>query len=170
MRARSTRLVVRVIRYAVAATCAASTVLLAEQSPPDPQQRLLLGTWHLNLAKSRYTPGPPPKSESRTYIVDPEGLKGTIRRIYADGRSEVIEYLANYDRVYPVTGAVEYDAVRLKKVDDYTSEAVLSHAGRVFGYARRVISNDRKTMTITFRRESQETLVSYVALFERMED
>jgi hypothetical protein len=32
---------------------------------------------------------------------------------------------------------------------------VLSHAGRVFGTARRVIAADGKSMTITFRRDSE---------------
>jgi hypothetical protein len=102
-------------------------------------------------------------------MVSPEGVKGVIARTHNDGQIETIEYLANYDNAYPVTGAKEYDGVRLKKIDDYTTEAVLSHAGRVFGIARRVISPDGRTMTITFRRESQGVLVNNVAVYEKVE-
>ena len=46
---------------------------------------------------------------------------------------------------------------------------MLSHAGRVFGTARRVIADDGKSMTITFRRDS-ETGVSVlnVAYYEKL--
>jgi len=50
----------------------------------------------------------------------------------------------------PSTGTDEYDHLLLKRVDDFTAEAVLSHADRVYGTARRRISPDGKTMTITF--------------------
>ena len=159
----------RVLLGAVAVTLAAGTVILSHQASPDAQQQVVLGTWHLNLAKSRYTPGPPPQTESRTYRLDADGLKGIIKRTYSDGRSETIEYLANYDRVYPVTGAIGYDAILLKRVDDRTSEATLTHAGKTFGYARRVISADGKTMTISFRSQSDQSTVDYVAVFEKEE-
>ena len=68
------------------------------------EQDLLLGSWQLDLVKSRYTPGPPPRSEVRTYVRDNEGMKGTIRRRREDGREEVIEYRADFDREYPVMG------------------------------------------------------------------
>ena len=54
------------------------------------EQELLLGSWRLDLVKSRYTPGPPPRSETRTYVRDQEGMKGTIHRRREDGREEVI--------------------------------------------------------------------------------
>ena len=49
-----------------------------------------------------------------------------------------------------VTGTPEYDAVKLRQIDPFTSEALLTHGGGVFGVATRVISHDGKSMTITF--------------------
>ena len=49
------------------------------------EQNLLLGAWQLDLAKSRYVPGPPPRSETRTYVRDKDGMKGTIRRQRDEG-------------------------------------------------------------------------------------
>jgi len=94
-----------------------------------------------------------------------------IQRAFPDGRRERIEYTANYDREYPVTGTEDYDMVVLKRIDRSTSEAVLSHAGRVFGTARRVVAPDGKSMTITFRRDS-ETGVSVLnfAYYDRLPD
>lgn len=134
---------------------------------PAAEQDLLLGSWQLDLAKSRYTPGPPPRSEVRTYVRDAEGMKGTIRRRRDDGKEEVIEYRADFDREYPVIGTASYDTIRLKRIDAHTAEAVLSHAGRVFGTARRAISDDGRTLTITFRQENQGILESNVAVYRK---
>lgn len=131
------------------------------------EQDLLLGSWQLDLVKSRYTPGPPPRSEVRTYVRDADGIKGTIRRRHENGREEVIEYRADFDREYPVMGTPAYDTIRLKRIDERTAEAVLSHAGRVFGTARRTISPDGKTLTITFRQESQGNLESNIAIYRK---
>jgi hypothetical protein len=145
-------------------------VLTAQStSPNEPDQ--LVGAWRLDVAKSRYRPGPAPISETRTYVRTGENVLGVILREFANGRRERIEYTANYDREYPVTGTDDYDMVVLKRIDRSTSEAVLSHAGRVFGTARRVIAADGKSMTITFRRDS-ETGVSVLnsAYYDRLPD
>jgi hypothetical protein len=131
------------------------------------EEDLLLGTWQLDLAKSRYTPGPPPRSETRTYVRDTEGMKGTIQRRRDDGREEVIEYRADFDHEFPVMGTEAYDTIRLKRIDARTAEAVLSHAGRVFGTARRVISEDGRTLTITFRQEDRGILESNIAVYRK---
>lgn len=57
----------------------------------------------------------------------------------------------------------------LKRIDARTAEAVLSHAGRVFGYARRVIASDGRTMTITFRRDPPSS-VHNVAVYDKEAD
>ena len=147
-----------------------SSVLTAQStSLKAPDQ--LVGAWRLDVAKSRYRPGPAPTSETRTYVRMGENVVGVIQREFAGGRRERIEYTANYDREYPVTGTEDYDMVVLKRIDRSTSEAVLSHAGRVFGTARRVIAPDGKSMTITFRRDS-ETGVSVLnfAYYDRLPD
>jgi hypothetical protein len=144
--------------------------MLARQSAPVADQDLLLGTWQLNLEKSRYSPGPAPTSETRTYARDGSGIEGTIRRSFPDGRSERIEYRADYDREYPVSGTAEYDHLILKRINEYTAEAVLSHAGKIFGTARRVIARDGKTMTITFQRDQGSGEKVYnVAVYDKEE-
>jgi hypothetical protein len=160
------------LRPFVVALVAVTTVsVLAAQSTPSKEPDQLVGAWRLDVAKSRYRPGPPPTSETRTYVRDGENVLGVIHREFADGRRVRIEYTANYDREYPVTGTEEYDHVVLKRIDRQTSEAVLSHAGRVFGTARRVISEDGRSMTITFRRDSESGVsVLNVAYYDRLPD
>ena len=147
---RSNLAVVALVAFAATAAPAAQR---GTASPKMPDH--LVGVWQLNLAKSRYFPGPAPTSETRTYTREGDSVVGVIRRTFPNGRTDRIEYTANFDREYPVMGTEDYDHVVLKRLDEYTSEAVLSHAGRVYGVARRVIASDGRTMTITFRRENQ---------------
>jgi hypothetical protein len=148
---------------------AAPSVLSGQRGSASKLPDHLVGVWQLNLAKSRYFPGPGPISETRTYVREGSDVVGIIQRTFKDGRRERIEYTANFDREYPVMGTEDYDHVTLKRIDEYTSEAVLSHAGRVYGIARRVIASDGQSMTITFRRENQSGPSVYnQVLYERI--
>jgi hypothetical protein len=138
------------------------------RSTAEPPQQLL-GTWRLNVTRSKYSPGPPMKAETRVYTRQSDGVQGVVSRVYADGRMEKFEYLANFGKEMMVTGIPEYDTVTLRKVDDLTSDAVLSHAGNVYGVARRVISPDGKTMTITFDRKSDEIRIHNVAIYDKVD-
>ena len=155
MIARRYRLLVAAVVAIAAVVFLSMAIVIASQAPLPPPEDLIIGTWRLNVAKSKYSPGPPPKSETRTYERGPGGLKATIKRVYADGMVESLEYLANLDSVNPVTGSNAYDTVRMKRINEYESEAVLAHASVIFGVAIRTVSRDGKTMTISFRRESQ---------------
>jgi hypothetical protein len=164
MRLRSSLALAALASLAVTAAPAAQRAPTASKMPDH-----LVGVWQLNLARSQYFPGPAPTSETRTYTREGNSVVGVIRRTFQDGRRESIEYTANYDREYPVMGTEHYDHVVLKRIDEYTSEAVLSHAGRVYGVARRVIASDGQTMTITFRRENQSGPSVYnVARYDRI--
>jgi len=167
MRARSTRLLLLALLGA-AVVMVAHPVLTAQA--PALGEKVLLGTWRLDLAKSKYFPGPAPLSETRIYTADKDGVLGVINRVYADRRAEIIEYRANYDREQTVTGTPAYDAIKLKKIDDYTSVSTLSHAGMVFGTARRAISPDGDTMTITFERKTSDDTIRNVAVYRRVKN
>jgi hypothetical protein len=135
---------------------------------PITAQRLLLGTWELDLSRSTYFPGPPPRSETRTYTADNNGVLGVIRRVYANGQAETIEYRSDFDHEQAVTGTPAYDSIRLKMIDELTAESTLSHAGTVFGTARRAISPDGKSLTITFVRKTSDDTVRNIAIYRRV--
>lgn len=152
------------------AVLGATLSLHAAQTVSVAPREFLIGVWVLDVATSTYAPGPGPVSEIRTYARGPHGVEGAIQRRFRDGRSERIEYIAEYDREYPVAGTDAYDHILLKRVDELTAEAVLSHAGRVYGTARRVVSRDGKTMTITFRRDAGAgSAVANVSRYEKVE-
>jgi hypothetical protein len=56
--------------------------------------------------------------------------------------------------------------ITLRRIDPRTAEATLSHAGKVFGTARRTISEDGRTPTISF--QQNDPRISYVAVYDRV--
>jgi hypothetical protein len=128
-----------------------------------------IGTWKLNVAKSKFKPGPPPVAETRVYKAQPKGVKTTVTTTWADHLSTSVEYPANYDgKDYPVSGSRDVDAVALSRMDDFTSAAILKHAGKEIGVARRVVSADRKTMTISYKGiNTRGDQVDNVAVYDR---
>ena len=108
------------------------------------------GTWKLNLAKSKYSPGPAPKSATITYEATADGIKRTGDSTDADGKTTSMAYTAKYDgKEYPVTGSDAFDAISIKRINERTSEGTLKKAGKVVSTARRVVSADGKTLTTT---------------------
>lgn len=166
MRVRALLVVLAAFAVSIAAAPSVSALQFRAAAEPPPQ---LIGTWRLNVAKSKYSPGPPLRSETRVYTRSAAGVKGVVSRVYGDGRAERFEYMANFGKDIMVTGIPEYDSVTLRKVDGLTSDAVLSHAGTVYGVARRAIAADGRTMTITFDRKSQEIRIHNVAFYEKVE-
>ena len=109
-----------------------------------------LGTWKLNVAKSKYSPGPAPKSGSVTFEASGDSVKRTGEQIAADGKKSSLSYTAKLDgKFYPVTGSDLYDEISIKKIDDNNTEATMKRAGKVAVNAKRSISKDGKVMTIT---------------------
>jgi hypothetical protein len=70
-------------------------------------------------------------------------------------------------RAHQGPGTEAYDTIRLRRVDERTAEVVLSHAGRVYGRARRVVSEDGRTLTIAFRQGDRETFTNNVAIYRK---
>jgi uncharacterized protein GlcG (DUF336 family) len=126
----------------------------------------VVGAWTLNPAKSSFIPGPAPKAETRLYEAQGEGIKVTVKTVEADGHSTTVLISANYDgKDYPVTGASAYDAIALKRISERIAEATLTHAGKVVATARREVSDDGRTLTITY--EGQQ--VKNKALYDKQE-
>lgn len=169
MCARTPRLLITAtLGAAIAVWAAHPSPALAQNAAGSDEDQLLLGTWHLNVAKSTYRIGVPPKSQTRIYEPQGERVKATITTIFRDGRSTTVGYVANYDSLeYAVTGSPDADTIALKKVAPRTAEVTLSHAGRPMATARRVISEDGQSMTITYKGEVVGQEVDYVAVYDK---
>ena len=108
-----------------------------------------VGTWVLNVAKSKYDPGPPPKSSTLTIVAAGQGHKIEAKGVDAAGNPTGTQYTASYDgKDVPVTltGSQDYDTIALKKVDAQRVEGTRKKAGKVVQTYSRVITADGKTM------------------------
>jgi hypothetical protein len=109
-----------------------------------------VGAWTINVAKSKYSPGPAPKSGTHKIEAQENGLKITIDGIDAEGKAIHIEFAPKYDgKDYPATGLPYGDAVSLKRIDSSTIEAVTKKEGTVVMTSKSVVSKDGKTRTVT---------------------
>jgi hypothetical protein len=113
-----------------------------------------IGTWKLNLEKSRYDPGPPPKSQTQKFeAVGKDGAKNTTEGVAADGSRIAYSWTANYDgKDYPVTGVGTpngSDTIAVKRIDANTFETTLKKAGKVVLTNTTVYSKDGKLRIIT---------------------
>src|SRR3989454_6802210 len=110
----------------------------------------MAGTWKLDPAKSKYSPGPTPKSQIAKLEAVDGGLKVVSDRVEADGKTTHFEWTAKFDgKDYPVKGDPGRDAVSVKKIDDYTLDITNKKAGKVLTTIRAVYAKDGKSRTET---------------------
>jgi hypothetical protein len=128
-----------------------------------------LGTWTLNPAKSKFTPGPAPKSLTATFSAAGQGVKAVIDGVGPDGAKVHWEYTANFDgKAYPVTGNGDGDMVVAKRIDASTIETAYTLKGKPTTVNTRVYSADGKTMTVTSTgTNAQGQKVNNVQVFDR---
>lgn len=123
----------------------ASTSLLAQGNP-------LTGSWKLNVAESKYNPGPMPKSLTRTVEESADGMKYSMQGVNADGSPLSYSFTVKFDgKDYPITGSMPggADSITIKKIDANHYEATFKKAGKAVGNSKVEISRDGKVTTIT---------------------
>jgi hypothetical protein len=110
-----------------------------------------IGTWKLDLAKSKYSPGPPPRSNTAIFEAVGQGLRATAEGIDAQGNSTGAVFGPYfYDgKSYPITGSPAYDAASYKQVNASTFESTRRKAGKAVQTATTVLSADGKSFTLT---------------------
>ena len=110
------------------------------------------GTWKLNTAKSRYSPGPAPKSNVITIVIAGDTLKISSQGMDASDKPTSTNYTATFDgKDNKITGNPAYDTVSHKRIDANTTEQTRKKEGKTVQTAVRKISADGKTMTVTSR-------------------
>ena len=120
---------------------------LASGQQSDPR----IGTWKLNLAKSKYSPGPPPRSNTAIWEAVGQGVRVTAEGIDAQGNPMKAVFGPNFSdgKSYPITGSPAYDSASTKQVNASTFESTRTKAGRVVQTATTVFSADGKSFTFT---------------------
>ncbi len=115
------------------------------------------GTWKMNPGKSKYSPGPAPKSTTVKVEADEKGFKIDAEIVNADGSPAHVQYDAKFDgKDYPVTGIGYADAVSVKRIDANTIEATMKKGGQVTMIVTTKLAKDGKTRTSTFKGKDAE--------------
>ena len=129
----------------------------------------ILGTWKMNIAKSKFSPGPAPKDVTSTYSQEGDWIvmktEGTDSEGKPISRTNRVKLDGNE---YPFDGPNGPGKITIRQIDDYHSESVMKLDGGGTITSRSEISKDGKTRTQTSTgTNSKGQKVNSVVVFER---
>lgn len=110
---------------------------------------LNIGTWKLNDAKSKISPG---AGKNTTVVIAAAGdsMKVTVDGVDANGKPAHDEWTGKFDgKDYPVTGDPDTDTRAYKPINDHTLAMTQKKGGKITDTGRVVYSADGKTRTVT---------------------
>jgi hypothetical protein len=111
-----------------------------------------LGTWKLNVAKSKFSPGPPPKSRVRTFEMAGDQLKSTVENVNAEGQTGRTVWIGKKDgKEYPVEGPPMKVTFSVRQISPTAQEWVAKREGKPAYTSRLVLSKDGRTITQTVK-------------------
>jgi hypothetical protein len=127
------------------------------------------GTWKLNADKSKYSPGPAPKSSTTKLEPWEGGFKNTTDTVTGTGETRHIEYSGKFDgKDNVVKGNPDADSNTYTRIDDHTYQVVGKKNGKATVTSRIVISPDGRTRTQTQTgKNPQGQTVNNTVLYDR---
>lgn len=160
------RLSNRSLVLSVACLGLSSLLVGAAFAQSDPQ----VGAWRLNVAKSKYSPGPAPKSATTRIEAAGVGTKVIVDQALADGTMRHYEFTSNYDgKDSPVTGNnPDADMIARTRTNATTVQTIAKKGGKVTTTQTSVVSSDGKTRTVTTKGvNASGQQVNNVAVYEK---
>ena len=117
---------------------------LAGQNQPS-----WFGTWTLNLARSTYSPGPPPfKRATRRVSSSGDDITIIDEMVRSRGGITHLEWTGKFDgKDYPVQGVELVLTNAYRRVDDRTYDLIQKIDGEVVATSRLTMSPDGRTIT-----------------------
>ena len=128
-----------------------------------------IGTWKLDVAKSKHTPAPGPKSLTLKFEATPAGIKLSSDGVNAAGAATKGSYTSKFDgKDVPWEGNPDADMASAKKVDDNSYVNIWKKGGKTTVTAKAVVSADGKTLTVTqVGKNAKGEAVNSTAVYER---
>ena len=112
-------------------------------------QEAFYGLWKVDLSKSKYSPGPAPKSNMKKYEPWKDGFKATQDMVTAKGEKVHVEVIAKVDgKDYPGKGSPDADTYAFKRIDAHSYEVTQKKDGKVTIVAKMVVAPDGKSRSI----------------------
>lgn len=109
----------------------------------------MVGTWTLDVAKSKYDPGPLPKSATVVISPDGKGLKIAVDAEMPSGPMKWGYANARDGKDTPVTGNPNYEMVSVSQANPNESTITYKRGGKAVATSKVAVSKDGKTMTVT---------------------
>ena len=108
------------------------------------------GTWKLNLAKSKFSPGPAPKEQTLTIASAGPGRQVEVAGVAGDGTAIKWGYSGSFDgKDIRVTGSnPDADVVMLKRLSPTTTRSTWKKDGKQTLRNGVSVSADGKTLTV----------------------
>jgi hypothetical protein len=127
------------------------------------------GSWKMNPAKSKYSPGPAAKSVNLKIEADEKSIKIDAEGTDGDGNPTHVAYDAKFDgKDYPVTGLPYADTVSVKRVGADTIQASMKKGDKAVMTVTSKVSADGKTRTSTFHgKDAQGHTVHNVVVYDK---
>jgi hypothetical protein len=147
-----------------------TAVLIAAVALSAQSQESLFGTWKMNVAKSKYNPGPVPKSNIAKWEAFQGGVKLTNDVVPAKGETQHWEVSGKFDgKDNPVKGNnPDADTAAFSKIDARTYEVVQKKGAKTTLTARIVVAADGKTRVTTVSgRDGQGQTVNNSMFYEK---
>ena len=142
------------------ALCAVAAAVSFAQSPQ-------MGTWKLNEAKSKYSPGAT-KNTTVVYEAAGDSVKVTTDGTTGDGQPAHTEWTGKLDgKDYPVTGDPGADSRSYTVVNPHTSTFANKKDGKVTITGKVVVSPDAKSRTVTVSGTQAGTKVTSTAVYDK---
>jgi hypothetical protein len=112
-------------------------------------QEAFYGLWKVDMSKSKYSPGPAPKSNMKKYEPWKDGFKATQDMVTAKGEKVHVEVIAKVDgKDYPGKGSPDADTYAFKRIDAHSYEVTQKKDGKVTIVAKMVVAPDGKSRSI----------------------
>jgi hypothetical protein len=130
----------------------AMCLLAALTSVVSAQGDAHVGAWELNLAKSTFNPGPPPKRQTLWYKAEGRGLTALLQGVDAAGKPINLDssnLAINFDGRDHPTARANYDSSAWTRISANEYVVNRKKAGKVVLTSTNVVSDDGQTMTIT---------------------
>jgi len=127
------------------------------------------GTWKMDPAKSKYSPGPAAKNLTLKVVADENGVKIDSEGTDGEGKPTHVQYDAKFDgKDYPVTGLSYGDMVTVKRIDPNTIQTTIKKGVQAVMTVTSKVSADGKTRTSTFNgKDAQGHAVHNVVVYDK---
>jgi hypothetical protein len=127
-----------------------------------------MGSWKLNEAKSKFSPGAP-KSTMVTYEAAGDSVKVTIEGTSFDGKPTHTEWTGKFDgKDYPVTGDPNQTSRSYTKVNAHTLKFKIVSGDKVALSGTIAVAADGKSRTVTASGMSASgKKLSYTAVYDK---